>query len=61
MKLSELIEKLQTEQEKHGDMQVEFTIPAHENSYESDYFASEVVELDVFNASGEDCLFIVMQ
>ena len=48
MKLSDLIEDLQELATVHGkDVDVEFTIPAHEGSYESDYSASELAESEL--------------
>ena len=45
MTLQQLIEKLENLKSEHGeDVTVEFTIPAHEGSYESDYDASELTE-----------------
>jgi len=51
MKLSQLIEQLQSVKTENGDMEVEFTIPAHENSYEGDYTASNVTKLAVWEMS----------
>ena len=43
MTLQQLIEKLENLKSEHGeDVTVEFTIPAHENSYEPDYDATEL-------------------
>ena len=48
MTLRELIEKLEGLRSEHGEnIDVEFTIPAHEGSYEDDYGAGELVEAEV--------------
>ena len=47
MTLRELIEKLEGLRSEHGEnIDVEFTIPAHEGSYEDDYGASELSEAE---------------
>jgi len=48
MTLRELIEQLEELRSEHGEnIDVEFTIPAHEGSYEDDYGASELTEAEV--------------
>tara|TARA_B100000745_G_C19996250_1_gene337992 strand:- start:131 stop:331 length:201 start_codon:yes stop_codon:yes gene_type:complete len=48
MTLAELIQKLKEIEQQHGsDIEVSFTIPAHEGSYEDDYGASELTDSDV--------------
>jgi len=50
MKLQQLIDKLETLKSEHGsEIEVDFTIPAHEDSYESDYGATELTESEVFD------------
>ena len=50
MKLQQLIDKLETLKSEHGsEIEVDFTIPAHEGSYESDYGATELTESEVFD------------
>ena len=47
MTLRELIEQLEELRSEHGEnIDVEFTIPAHEGSYEDDYGASELTEAE---------------
>jgi hypothetical protein len=49
MTLRELIEQLEKLRSEHGEnIEVNFTIPAHEGSYESDYGASELTESEKF-------------
>ena len=50
MKLSQLIEKLELLKKDHGEIEVEFMIPAYENSYESDYVATKLSESEVFDS-----------
>ena len=46
MTLQQLIDQLEDLKTEHGsEIEVEFTIPAHEGSYESDYSASELTEV----------------
>ena len=48
MTLQQLIDQLQELKSEHGEnIDVEFTIPAHEGSYESDYGATAVTEAEV--------------
>ena len=48
MTLQQLIDQLQELKSEHGEnIDVEFTIPAHEGSNESDYGATEVTEAEV--------------
>ena len=48
MTLQQLIDQLQELKSEHGEnIDVEFTIPAHEGSYEDDYGAGELVEAEV--------------
>ena len=50
MTLQQLIEKLENLKSEHGeDVTVEFTIPAHENSYEDDYGAAELTEAEALD------------
>ena len=50
MTLQQLIEKLENLKSEHGeDVTVEFTIPAHENSYEDDYGATELTEAEALD------------
>ena len=50
MTLQQLIDQLQELKSEHGEnIEVNFTIPAHEGSYESDYGATELTESEVFN------------
>ena len=52
MTLRELIDQLQELKSEHGEnIDVEFTIPAHEGSYESDYGATEVTEAEVLETT----------
>ncbi len=49
MTLQQLIDQLQELKSEHGEnIEVNFTIPAHEGSYESDYGASELTESEAF-------------
>ena len=50
MTLRQLIEKLENLKTVHGEnIEVEFTIPAHENSYEDDYGATELTEAEALD------------
>ena len=50
MTLQQLIEKLENLKSEHGEnIEVNFTIPAHENSYEDDYGATELTEAESFD------------
>jgi len=50
MTLQQLIEKLENLKSEHGsEIEVEFTIPAHEGSYESDYGATELTEAEALD------------
>ncbi len=47
MTLQQLIDQLEELKTEHGsEIEVGFTIPAHENSYEDDYGASELSEAE---------------
>ena len=62
MKLSDLIEDLQELATVHGkDVDIEFTIPANEGSYESDYSASELAESELVKYTWKNKLESILQ
>ena len=66
MTLQQLIDQLEELKSEHGsDIEVNFTIPAHEGSYEDDYGASELTEaesLDItWKGEKQTLLYLTLQ